>query len=327
MGPRVGSNLVLAVTATAVALPLAALLRARAMAHYVESETYEDVYYLPPPDALPWVSLGWDRALADLLWTRALVYFGDEMVHGGAVAHVFDYADAMLRLDPDFRAVYDWVATAGLYRPQDVSQADALQTIEILRRGRERFPDDGELAWKLGAALAFEIPSLIDDPGERSAYRAEAAEHLIDAARLGAGPEWLALTNAAILERIGRAQAAADHLEEMYAMSTDERTRAELAGAIAQLRSAAHAEALVEANREEEERRARELPYLSPDLYFLVGPRPVVPWAEIYRDGFATDAVDGLGALDVLVEAPPDHTEPGASPEGTRAYTPPRRAP
>lgn len=262
----------------------------RAMDHYVASETYEDVYYVPPPEWLPVFSLGYDEALADLLWSRALVYFGEEMHETGGLRHVFDYTDAMLALDPDFRAVYGWIGTAGMYRPQAITAAEAQRTIEYLRRGHERFPDDGELAWTLGAALAFELPSLLESDDAKQAARSEGAEYLMLAARLGAGPDWLALTGASLLSRVGRAEAAVAHLEELYAMASDERARQEIAAAIAGLRSDAYAAGVVEANRTEDERRARELPYLSPSLYFLVGPRPIARCREVYRDGFVHDA-------------------------------------
>jgi hypothetical protein len=264
----------------------AGVLRARVMDHALASRRYEDVYYVPPPQWLPVVSLGWREALADVLWMRALVYFGDEVIAQGALAHVFDYTDAMLVLDPDFRAVYHWIGTAGIYRPQEPSPADVRRAIDVMRRGIDRFPDDGELAWTLGASLAFELPPLLDDERERDEARSEGADYLALAARLGAAPEWAALANASILDRVGRTDAAVRHLEEMYASVQDEDVRAQIAEAIAAMRSQMEAEAFVEATRAEEEARAGELPYLDEDLYFLVGPRPVTPWREVYRDGF-----------------------------------------
>jgi hypothetical protein len=271
-----------------VASVAAAGLRKGALEHALAGERYEDVYYLPPADWLPAFSLGWDEALADLLWIRALIYFSDEFLSQGALTHVFDYTEAMLALDPDFRAVYRWIGTAGIYRPHEVSPEEIRRSVAIMRRGLDRFPDDGELAWAIGASLAFELAPLLTDRREREAVRAEGAEYLMMAARLGAAPEWAVLSNAAILDRIGRADAAARHLEEMYARVNDEGVRARIAAALAQLRSQVQAEAFVEAERVEEARRLREYPWVRPDLYFLLGPRPVVPWRETYRRGFAS---------------------------------------
>ena len=64
---------------------------------------------------------GWREALADLIWMRALVYYGDEIVHEGDVEFVFEYGDAIEALDPDLVSVYRWVGTAGIYRPQAIT--------------------------------------------------------------------------------------------------------------------------------------------------------------------------------------------------------------
>ena len=37
---------------------------------------HEELYYLPPSEWLPVISLGFRAALADLIWCRSLVYFG-----------------------------------------------------------------------------------------------------------------------------------------------------------------------------------------------------------------------------------------------------------
>lgn len=283
MKPRAALLLILAVL---VAVPATAAVRLGAMEHHVRSSTYEDTYYVPAAGWLPVLSLGWDEALADLLWMRALVYFGDEVAAQGRVQHVFDYADAMLALDPDFRAVYHWVATAGLYRPVAITPEDVENSLTIMRRGLARFPDDGELAWAIGATLAFELPPLLDDQDARERARSEGADYLAMAARRGAGPAWAAISNATILRRVGRTEAAIRHLEEMYAMVGDQAMRGQITAALSELRSQAYGEAFTEANRVEEEGRVRELPYVSAELYFILGPRPVVDWRRPYTAGF-----------------------------------------
>ena len=132
-------------------------LRGRAMQHYLAMQTYEDIYYLPPPEWLQVMSLGHRQALADLIWLRALIYFGDEFIHKGAVKHVFNYGESMLALDPDFRRVYRWVGVAGVYTPLGSSTEVMERSIDVLRRGVERFPDDGDLAWDAGATITYEL--------------------------------------------------------------------------------------------------------------------------------------------------------------------------
>lgn len=281
--------------------------RARPAARVAAATRYEDMYYLPPAEWLPTLSLGYRAALADLVWMRALVYFGDEMIHRGQLAHVFEYAEAMLALDPDFQAVYHWIGVAGVYRPSEVTAEQVRTAVDIMRRGLERFPDDGRLAWEIGSTLAFELaPLLRDDPAARDATRAEAADYIAMAARRGAAPPWAVLSGASLLRRAGRVDAAVRHLEQLYALVQDESVRFEIEARLAELRSVAYAEQFAAANEEEELRRLRELPYVPADLYFLVGPRPPVDWRAAFRHGLAREM---LRSESVVLDTDADEEE------------------
>jgi hypothetical protein len=246
-------------------------LRGRAMDQYLASQTYEDIYYLPPPHWLQVMSLGYQRALADLIWLRALIYFGDEFENKGAVKHVFNYGESMLALDPDFRRVYRWVGVAGVYTPTGSPPEFIEQAIDVLRRGVERFPDDGQLAWDAGATIVYELlPNLPKDDPERERLRAEGNEHMMAAARLGAGPDWLVITNATALRKLGEKERELRHLEEMYTLVRNPAVKAEIEARLSQLRDEAYAEAFRRANEEFEQRRNEEFPYIPPTLYFFV---------------------------------------------------------
>ena len=276
-----------------IALLAAAATFSRSVAapSHSRAETYEDVYYAPPAAWLPLISLGHREALADLLWCRALVYQGDETVHGGGLDHVFDYTEAMLALDPDFRAVYVWISSAGIYSPEAVTEADMDRTIALVRRGRERFPNDGELAWVLGATLAFEAPPYTPE-ARREAVRLEGIENLMEAVRLGAAPEWLVLSNTSILSRLGHADRAVEHLEEMYSRVTDDHVRESIAARIQSVRSDAYGAAFVEENDRIESERLRTFPYLDPELYLLIRPEPAGRFDGVLDDGWASEALE-----------------------------------
>lgn len=260
----------------AIVLVLAALagvwsLRTRSMDHYLGTQTYEDIYYLPPPSWLQVMSLGYRRALADLIWLRALIYFGDEFENRGGVKHVFDYGESMLTLDPDFRRVYQWVGVAGVYTPAGSPPEFIERAVDVLRRGVTRFPEDGELAWDAGATIIYElVPNLPKDDPAREELKAEGNEHMMAAARLGAGPDWLVITNATSLRKLGKKDRELRHLEEMYALVRDPEVKAQIEIRLAQLRSEAYAEAFRRANEEFEQRRMEEFPYMAPTLYLFV---------------------------------------------------------
>lgn len=231
---------------------------------------YEDVYYAPPPAALRVMTLGHTEAMADLIWCRALVYMGEEFGARGTLRHVFDYTDLMLTLDPDFLAVYRWIGTAGVYQPDAITVDEVERSIAIMERGRQRFPNDGQLAWTLGATFNYELTALMP-PEDRDEVRLRGAEHILDAVRLGAAPEWVILQNTALMHRLGQNDRAIAHLEQMYATVTDERVRDEIAARIADLRSAGYEQAFTEANDQAEYDRLHAYPYMHPSLFFLVG--------------------------------------------------------
>ncbi len=268
---------------------LAGATRLVAASEHHAAESYEDIYYLPPAQWLPVVSLGHDEALADMLWCAALVYQGEEFIHGGGLDHVFEYAEGILVLDPDFRAVYLWMSSAGIYSPEALTPADMERTIDIVRRGRRRFPNDGELAWALGATLTFEAPPYTPEE-RREAVRLEGLENLMDAVRLGAAPEWLVLSNTSMLSTLGHADRAIEHLEEMYARVTDEGLRADIAARIEGVRNESYGAAFVEANDQFELERQASFPYLNPDFYFFIAPE------SDDEDGFEASLADDVDA-------------------------------
>jgi hypothetical protein len=262
-------------------------LRRHAFEQHLATQTYEDIYYLPSAAALPVISLGYQQALADLIWCKSLVYFGEELQHQSAVRHAFEYTDAILSLDPDFRAAYRWIAVASLYRPVAVSMDAGLRAAEYLARAIDRWPRDGELHWDYGSLLRFELAPLEKDPAKKEKLIARAMPHLEQAARLGAGPPWLALTNAAMLNKLGKADHAIRSLEEIYPTVTDPNVKQQIELRIAQLRKQTFAEAMHAYAQQFEVERQKTYPYLSPGLFLLVGaPRPAPPasLAQSYFD-------------------------------------------
>jgi len=248
--------------------------RAAAQRQFAATRTYEDIYYLPARDYLVLGSLGYRSALADLIWMKALVYYGEELGHRGDVKHLFRYGDAMLALDPDFKRVYRWVASSAVYRTGTVTVADVKHAIGYLEQATRRFPDDGELAWDVGANYTFELAPLLTDSEARAAARRKGLEYLETAVLRHAGPPWLVLQTASQLQRLGRNEQAIRHLEDVYATASDPSVKQAIEQRLTQLRSATYAEAVRRTNDELEGERVANFPYLDATLYLLVGPRP-----------------------------------------------------
>jgi hypothetical protein len=278
-------------------------LRLQAFASHLGSQRYQDIYYLPPANWLPLLSLGFRDALADLIWCRSLVYFGEELGQRGAVKFVFDYTDAVIALDPDFKHAYRWAAVAAVSRPVDFSFAESMRGGSYLKRAIERWPGDGELHWEYGALLRFEVAPMLPPGKEKERLLGLAAPHLTIASRLGAGPPWLALNSATLLERLGQTEQAIRHLEEVFGTVQDERTKREIAARLAALRSQAFVEALHTANAQFERSRTENFPYLSPGLFMLLGPRVDTQWLDLVAHRYLPAAQEPSEAAEPDEEA------------------------
>jgi hypothetical protein len=84
----------------------------------------------------------------------------------------------------------------------------------------------------------------------------------------------LALANAAFLTKLGRTEQAIRHLEETYTSITDSLVKEQIEKRLMELRSQAFTEAFTYAVREFERDRQRDFPFVSPGLYWQLGPRP-----------------------------------------------------
>lgn len=238
----------------------------------VSVESYEHVYMLPPPVWLGPMSLGYRAALADLIWARALVYFGEELQHRSAANHVFSYGEAIVALDPDFRAAYSWAGSIGIYRPTDVPTEDFHRAVDFLERLVSRFPSDGHAHWDLGATLAFELAPRLSNGPIKNDILARGASEMIQAQHLGAAPDWAVLSSTSMLQRIGRTEEAARGLEAMYGVISDESVRAEIAERIASLRTDAYRDAFASEVEHNEGLRREHVPYVSPAFFDYLGP-------------------------------------------------------
>ena len=247
-------------------------LRAEAADRLRATRAYEPRDFLPGAETLVPLSLGYRRALADLLWMRALVYVGEEFGERSGGEAVFGHADALLALDPEFAKVYRWIGVMGTYRIGATSDDDYLRTMSYLRRGAERFPDDAKMRWDLGASLVFDQPRGLADRDQALSERleVEGLEHVFYAARHGEGPPWMAFTAATKLRRLGRTEQAIDNLRQMVEMVDDPETRRELEGRIAALREEADTLARDAELEHLELRRRDTYPWLPMDLFILV---------------------------------------------------------
>lgn len=244
----------------------------------------DDLLYLPKPGALKALALGHHELVADLVFIRAIIYFGGQFYGTRDYRWLENYLDTIVALDPEWKTPYRWAGVATMYDGRTITNASVEQSNHFLSLGIEHFPRDWELHFMLGCNHLFELKT--DDPAQRMAWRRKGAELVRHAALVGGGPPWLPLLAASMMREDGQNEAAVRHLEEVFLSTQDDKTREEVKNRLLSL----HAK--IDLSRAERQRADFEavwkttVPYASPDLFVHIGPRrsPRMDVGELARD-------------------------------------------
>lgn len=260
----------------AAGVMLVALERAPLAKSFANVKTKHDPYVLPPPSQVVTLSLGYRSALADLIFGHVLVGVGIHAAEKRAFEHAAGYLEAVIELDPKFRAPYrfaDAIITLQTVVVPEQSYRDARR---ILLRGTRELPYDQELWSSAGQFLAYLAPHQLHDPAEQTQFRQEGARLLARACELLGQNENIprhCITAAALFNDAGNLNAERAFLERVLTVSDDaeQRTLAE-----ARLRALAPADAqqeiLSRAQRFEQAWRA-DLPFVSRAEMAALGPK------------------------------------------------------
>lgn len=263
------------------------------------NERPSDEAQLSPASAYRIGTLGHASWAANLLWIRALIYFGETLVHAQAQRHLQDFANTIEAVDPKFRAAYLWAATVSIYNSRRITRASVERSIAHLERGLREFPDDGEMLYQLGFLYWSEMLPFYRDDAERMQMRRRAAVLYQRSSARGYGPAWLSLAAGRALENAGLDQQAVEHLRALLLRTEDEASRARIRRRLEELTGESLRDPFDEEISRLDRERQGSYPYLSPMLYLFVAP-----------------PMPGLAPTHRLPGAPPTAT-PGATPSTT----------
>lgn len=147
--PRIA--LVVAFTAAlSLAAAASALCRTRLDQMEAAPKIESGPVYLPQAKYLRPMSLGYQNALADLIWFRAISYFGAHYRSDRTYPWLGSMCDLVTDLDPRAEYVYRF---GGLILPWEAGHVDA--GIEILEKGVRALPDSLQLSYILGFTYFF----------------------------------------------------------------------------------------------------------------------------------------------------------------------------
>jgi tetratricopeptide (TPR) repeat protein len=235
-----------------------------------------DVYALPSPDHAIVASLGWRSALADVIFANMLVSYGLHFQEKRRFEFAGNYLDTIVALDPKFRQPYMFSDTLLTVQPVVPRKEDYVKARDLLERGMQAFPTDGELWTAAGQFLAYLAPPRLGDKKLEEEWRMEGARRLARACELLGSNEALpyhCITAAGLFSSAGNREAVVQFLERVLAVSDNDEIRELALGYLERV--------VGEREREQAERRfqrfneawSKDLPFVSKNTLLVIGPR------------------------------------------------------
>lgn len=181
----------------------------------------EQFLYLPSGRNTKALTLGFSNLAADVLWVRAVSYFGGHMLTDTDFPWLYRILVQVTTLDPPFTYPYLFGGMVLALRP-----GSGNESITMLTRGMLNYPGD----WRYPFYIGFNAFYNQRDP-ER------AAGLMRYAASLPGSPQYLPRLAASLLAESGRLDAAVRFLETMAEGTRDESARANILRKIEDLRA------------------------------------------------------------------------------------------
>lgn len=215
--------------------------------------------FVPRPSVAKLASLGFDAALADYYWLRAVQIVGGENGDVGRHARLIGrMVDVVTTLDPWVDHPYRFAAVWLTDSPESVRKAN-----DLLRRGIEHHPDEWRNRFYLGFNLYFYL-------GENGA----AADVLEETMALDGAPAYLPRLVARLRSHADDLDTAALFLIELAKNEPDEGRRANYYDALDEIEVERRARRLDEARARFRERTGRDIERVEE---LVAGPDRVLP--------------------------------------------------
>jgi hypothetical protein len=169
----------------------------------------QELVYLPPSRFLRAVSLGYEHALADVIWFRAISHFGLHYRTDRVYPWLASLCDVVTDLDPRAEHAYRF---GGVILPWEADRVD--DGIALLEKGTRNIPD----SWQLSYILGFSYYFFRDD-------LAEASRALRSATLLPNAPDFVGNFAATIEAAHTGPTTAIDFLKEIERRGATDETR------------------------------------------------------------------------------------------------------
>ena len=166
-----------------------------------KSRMEEKLIYIPSPQFIKTASLGFHAAIADLMWARTIVYFGEHLKSDKDYEWLYHLLDVVTTLDPKNILAYRFGGNILALEKNDVESS-----IKLLKKGIEDNPGED---WMLYLLLGFNYFFYLQD-------YSTAAEYLEIAAKTPGHPAYLPKLVARMYAKAEKTDTAIQFLESMY---------------------------------------------------------------------------------------------------------------
>lgn len=176
----------------------------------------EDLLYLPSGKFLKGAALGFDEMLADLLWIKALAYFGGHAVTDQDYSWLSHILDIVTTLDPFYQYPYEF---GGVILATEIGDVD--KSNRLLEKGMQNIVKTHERYWYLPFFMAFNYMYYKNDYPR--------AGHFLEiAAKFPQSPEYLPLLVSRLYANTQSPEIAITFLKEMINSTEKEELKEKL---------------------------------------------------------------------------------------------------
>ncbi len=173
----------------------------------------KEVLLLPPGRILRQIDLGYHSLMADLLFIKANVYYGEKMYGDQETPWLPGFIKSLIEIDPDFKASYLWGALVTIYYKREIDDLPT-ELVEranrILEAGMRRFPDDYRFPMRMAFNFYYEM-------GDADA----ALPYFERASQTPGAPTWIREKLVDIYSKTGRQELARRTLADLLAGTED----------------------------------------------------------------------------------------------------------
>lgn len=181
-----------------------------------EYSIVEDMKYLPSGQFLKGAALAYDELLADFLWIKALIYFGERYQNDKTYKWLYHLLDIIATLDPYFQYTYEFGGVALSYWTDNIDLS-----IKHLKRGMINVPVTHERYWTLPFYLGFNYMFYKKD-------FAAAARYLEEATKYPKHPRYLPKLVSRLYVNAKDPNIAIKFLKEIYKTTKDTKAKKDL---------------------------------------------------------------------------------------------------